>query len=404
MSLLSTCQDVVDASRSSEFVVGASVLCAFEALTGVICFFFALHHRSEKTTQFRHYAHFMAWAALAGAFVWFTVLKRTSFDREATVTRDCASRNALKAQSSAWYAVFAVFRPVSVILFSLGKSVPLLRLFDISNISHGSRRRKITRNTRLTVTAVFSVNIIAISTSSWWSVATRTRLFSLYTDFGGSFCGPNATQAVVDATRVISEQSRLADQLFGISAVCYSILNICVIVMYVIAVSRTRRKVVALLHTVVEQATQDDCANLAAAPHGSFPSKFHSLQSFVYRTYAMMCVLFIALIYRTLHTGLMGVGMTIGPNPTCEGRCSTCQNPAYLISSVMQFSTANVVSIGFLDEVFSTLFGIWGLLPHHALRHNKVVTSIDQPDSSSKVSDNMQGISLGDGHAHASLL
>lgn len=369
MALFSTCQDVVQASRSSEFVTGASVLAAVEALTGVFCLFVGLRYGS-KEAQLPRYAHFMAWAALAGAFVWFTVLKRIGFDREIQLATDCLTKNALKAQSAVWFAVFAMFRPISVILFSIGKSVPLLRLFDICNISHGSKRRKITRATRRAVAAMFTINIVAITISGWWNVATRIKLFNMYSNDAKLLCETTATQAFEDATAAVSYESSLADRLFGVSAICFSVLNVCVFFMYLIAIVKTRRTMAALLRSVAAQAQIDDDGASATSRQGSI-HKFNSLKSFIYRTYAMMFVLFIALIYRTLHTAMIGVGMTVGSKPGCDGRCASCQNPSYVLAAIMQFSTANLVSMGMLDEVFSTLFGIWGMLPNDRLQSSK---------------------------------
>jgi hypothetical protein len=142
--------------------------------------------------------------------------------------------------------------------------------------------------------------------------------------------------------------------LFGATMIGLALLSLCVMPMFMFALWKTRRTLTVLLRSVACET--EDHAGLTADSLGSAVQvakhKYSSLQLFIYKTYAMVAIIFVSLAYRALHNGIMGVGFAIGPKPGCDSPCAACQYPSFVLSSIMQFSQAIVVSTGLLDEVF----------------------------------------------------
>jgi hypothetical protein len=82
----------------------------------------------------------------------------------AAFTDRCASRQ-LHAQSYLYFGLQFIFEPFAIASSTLALSIPLLRLFDVSNIAHGPKRREIGRRSRVAMTLIFvSCNaVVAIS-------------------------------------------------------------------------------------------------------------------------------------------------------------------------------------------------------------------------------------------------
>ena len=193
-----------------------------------------------------------------------------------------------------------------------------------------------------------------LSAAFRWGCDASVKLARLYSDNSASLCGSNSTQAYADAKSSISSTVRLSGRLFGATMIGLALLSLCVMPMFMFALWKTRRTLTVLLRSVACET--EDHAGLTADSLGSAVQvakhKYSSLQLFIYKTYAMVAIIFVSLAYRALHNGMMGVGFAIGPKPGCDSPCAACQYPSFVLSSIMQFSQAIVVSTGLLDEVF----------------------------------------------------
>ena len=189
-----------------------------------------------------------------------------------------------------------------------------------------------------------------LSAAFRWGCDASVKLARVYSDNSASLCGSNSTQAYADAKSSISSLAGLSGRLFGATMSGLALLSLCVISMFMFALWKTHRTLTVLLRSVALQ-TEDHAGLTVDSLVQVAKDKYSSLQFFIYKTYAMVAIIFVSLAYRALHNGMMGVGFAIGPKPGCDSPCAACQYPSFVLSSIMQFSQAIVVSTGLLDEV-----------------------------------------------------
>jgi hypothetical protein len=189
-----------------------------------------------------------------------------------------------------------------------------------------------------------------LSAAFRWGCDASVKLARVYSDNSASLCGSNSTQAYADAKSSISSLAGLSGRLFGATMFGLALLSLCVMSMFMFALWKTHRTLTVLLRSVALQ-TEDHAGLTVDSSVQVAKDKHSSLQLFIYKTYAMVAIIFVSLAYRALHNGMMGVGFAIGPKPGCDSPCAACQYPSFVLSSIMQFSQAIVVSTGLLDEV-----------------------------------------------------
>ena len=76
--------------------------------------------------------------------------------------------------------MYFIFKPVSLVSFSLVLVVPLLRLFDIGNIATGSSKRALTRLSRFTVALACGSCFLASIIACWYGAEVSSRLRYYY--------------------------------------------------------------------------------------------------------------------------------------------------------------------------------------------------------------------------------
>jgi hypothetical protein len=114
------------------------------------------------------YLWFMASASFSGAITWYAALQKQQADVTADgMSSDCPSQLLVFALSESWYMIYFIFKPISLLTGTLALVIPLLRLFDISNVATGSIKRKITRVSRVIVALVCAC-CFALSLISCW--------------------------------------------------------------------------------------------------------------------------------------------------------------------------------------------------------------------------------------------
>ena len=114
------------------------------------------------------YLWFMASASFSGAITWYAALQKQQADVTADgMSSDCPSQLLVFALSESWYMIYFIFKPISLLTGTLALVIPLLRLFDISNVATGSIKRKITRVSRVIV-ALICTCCFALSFISCW--------------------------------------------------------------------------------------------------------------------------------------------------------------------------------------------------------------------------------------------
>ncbi len=110
----------------------------------------------------------MATASFSGAITWYSALQKQQADvRAEAMSSDCPSQLLVLALSESWYTIYFIFKPVSLLTGTLALVIPLLRLFDISNVATGFIKRKITRVSRAIVALVCAC-CFALSFISCW--------------------------------------------------------------------------------------------------------------------------------------------------------------------------------------------------------------------------------------------
>lgn len=160
-------------------VIVVEALCGFLSLAMLIkaracCSNAPVSTTSDSNTLNRgllkRYAHFMTVASFSGAVTWYSILQKQNADVSIrAMAHDCRAQMPLNVESQSWFVVYFVFKPVLLLCGMLAKSVPLLRLFDVGNIAHGSKKRDFARATRVIVTLAF-VSCNAISFCASWCV------------------------------------------------------------------------------------------------------------------------------------------------------------------------------------------------------------------------------------------
>jgi hypothetical protein len=119
------------------------------------------------------YLWFMAAASFSGAITWYSALQKQQADVKAggmsrDSDSDCRSQLVVQALSESWYMIYFIFKPVSLLTGTLALVVPLLRLFDISNVATGSIKRNITRGSRIIVAFVCTCCFALSFVSCWY--------------------------------------------------------------------------------------------------------------------------------------------------------------------------------------------------------------------------------------------
>jgi hypothetical protein len=142
------------------------------------------------------YAHFMSIASFSGAITWFAILQKQNADVSIrAMAGDCLAQMQLHVLSQRWFVVYFVFKPVLLACGMLAKSVPLLRLFDVGNIAHGSKKRDFARATRVIVTFAFvSCNAVSFI-ASWYGAAVSSSLSHHYASSSQALCSSHSSDA-----------------------------------------------------------------------------------------------------------------------------------------------------------------------------------------------------------------
>jgi hypothetical protein len=138
----------------------------------------------------------MTAASFSGAITWYCGLRKQQADvQDAVMSGNCLPQQAFKAQAQWWFTGYNIFRPVALISGSLALVVPLLRLFDISNISTGSANRNFSRTSRAIV-AFFSASCFALSLiSCWYNAYVSSRRHLHFSANSEALCSVNSSLA-----------------------------------------------------------------------------------------------------------------------------------------------------------------------------------------------------------------
>lgn len=95
----------------------------------------------------------------------------SNFNSTAAAFADrCAARQ-LYAQSYLYFGLQFIFEPFAIASSTLALSIPLLRLFDVSNIAHGPKRREIRRRSRVAMTLIFVSCYAVVAISCFYAAA-----------------------------------------------------------------------------------------------------------------------------------------------------------------------------------------------------------------------------------------
>jgi hypothetical protein len=143
------------------------------------------------------YFWFMTAASFSGAITWYSGLRNQqgNLQADAISSDDCPSKQALKAASQSWNMLYFIFKPISFISGNLALVIPLLRLFDISNIRTGSKKRQLTRCSRAIV-AVLCASCFALSLiSCWYGAYVSSRLQLHFSVDSEALCSANSSIA-----------------------------------------------------------------------------------------------------------------------------------------------------------------------------------------------------------------
>ena len=93
------------------------------------------------------------------------------------------------------YVLYFVFKPMSLVGGMLALVVPLLRLFDISNMATGSTKRALTRLSRAIVAFVCASCFAVSFISCWYAADVSSKLRIHYLTNSQALCLNNSSPA-----------------------------------------------------------------------------------------------------------------------------------------------------------------------------------------------------------------
>ena len=276
---------------------------------------------------------------------------------------------------------YFIFKPVAFLCYTSGKSVTLLRLFDISNMNHGAKKRNFDRIVYAFVAVTFGVcNSISIVTS-WYAAGVAMQLRQLYASSADALCNSSASPKA----QLVTEFVNLDDYLYGLQTWSQAVLYVIICFLFVFAAVATSRSIRQLLDTLEQQASVDvdlstsiDTLTLV----GVAKRKYRNLKLFVSKTYATVVFVLLTFTFRAVIDVIVAVGYVVGSRPGCKGPCQPCQHSAFIYANTVEFNTPLIFSCILLAEPISTLVALWGMIPPSKPPKSKITHMIEQKKQS----------------------
>ena len=272
---------------------------------------------------------------------------------------------------------YFIFKPIAFLFYTSGKSVTLLRLFDISNMNHGAKRRIFDRIIHVFVAVTFGgCNSISIVTS-WYAAGVAMQLRQLYASSAGALCNSTDSTSAGQVTELVN----LDDYLYGLQTWSQAVLYVIICFLFVFAAAATSRSIRQLLDTLKQEAavnvdvsTSIDTLTLV----GVAKRKYRNLKLFVFKTYATVVFVLLTFAFRAVIDVIIAIGLVVGSRPGCAGPCQPCQHPVFIYANAVLFNTPLIFSCILLAEPISTLVALWGMVPPSKPQKTTITQMIEQ--------------------------
>ena len=281
---------------------------------------------------------------------------------------------------------YFVFKPVAFLCYTCGKSVTLLRLFDISNMNHGAKRRQFDRVLSVFVAVTFGVcNLISVVTS-WYAAGVAMQLRELYASSAAALC--NSSSSTSPAAEQVAQLVNLGDYLYGLQTWSQAVLYVIICFMFVFAALATSRSIKQLLANLEQEASVDVDISTSIGTLslvGAAKRKHRNLQLFVSKTYATVIFVLLTFTFRAVIDIIVALGLVVGSRPDCPGLCLPCQHPVFIYANTVEFNTPLIFSCILLAEPISTLVALWGMVPPSQPPKSKITDMIEQKQKNGQV-------------------